>query len=710
MMRKYLIILGLFLSFSLNATRLHVVTDDSGNDLVNVLKYNKLDLTVFSSVNDALQSAKRGDAVMVLTSAYPDRMTVLTENDLDLCVKKNLRLFVEYPQMIPGRELGEVYEAKLERGVVTSSFWGPELPEMSILGLNGVHVIPVSDRHPLLALAKVAGFDHAHFGVDDVKSWPLIVKERNCIYALTKISDFRSSRFAPVNSWHIVIEKLVRWLVNDSRLELKFYPADPRPSYSKDAEVSESMRKEAVRKGAEWLWNGNLLIHPSWAKDYIHQYQTASNPNHFFGPPVSEDKLLGDGSFGVMEGHASEIYADGNQKYRYFIRADVQGEASMMMSAAYCLTGDRKYYDVAENLLDYLFYTSEFRGGTRGDRQSPSYGLLGWANTHLGAFFNDDNARCILGAIAASSMMDNQRWNQFIVENILANFRTCSIQGYQGGSLNEADIIENGWQFYAGRDYTNPHPHFESWMWACYLWLYDKCGYEPLLEKAKSGIRIMMENYPDGWHVQNGMQQERARMVLPLAWLVRVEDTPEHRHWLDIVVSRLLECQEPCGAIREELGSGAQDKNKILVTSNDAYGKNEAPLIAMNGDPVADMLYTCNFLFFALNEAAHATGNEKYADSVAELADFLVKIQIKSEAHKDIDGAWFRAFDYGRWDYWASNADDGWGAWSTLSGWIQSWIVTTEYLVDAKESYWDKTENMDMTDAFYTSKWMVDNL
>lgn len=94
------------------------------------------------------------------------------------------------------------------------------------------------------------------------------------------------------------------------------------------------------------------------------------------------------------------------------------------------------------------------------------------------------------------------------------------------------------------------------------------------------------------------------------------------------------------------------------------------PLISRNGDQVADMFYTCNFAFFAMNEAYHATG--KYKDAVTKLGDFLVKIQAQSTAHPDIDGAWMRAFDYSRWNYWASNADHGWGAWPTLSGWIQS--------------------------------------
>jgi hypothetical protein len=232
-------------------------------------------------------------------------------------------------------------------------------------------------------------------------------------------------------------------------------------------------------------------------------------------------------------------------------------------------------------------------------------------------------------------------------------------------------------------------------MWALYLWLYDKTGYEPLLQKAKSAIRITMEMYPDEWLWTNGIQQERARMILPLAWLVRIEDTAEHREWLDRIVSKLLENQVESGAIREELG-GADKGRYGRTKSNQEYGLHEAPLIFENGDPIADMLYTSNFAFFSLNEAAHATGEERYQEALEKLSDFLTRIQVKSDKFEDLDGAWFRAFDFDRWEFWASNADVGWGAWGTLTGWTQSWIVGTQVLVLQNQSYWELTRQSDI--------------
>ena len=47
---------------------------------------------------------------------------------------------------------------------------------------------------------------------------------------------------------------------------------------------------------------------------------------------------------------------------------------------------------------------------------------------------------------------------------------------------------------------------------------------------------MTMAAYPGKWRWTNGIAQERARMLLPLAWLVRLQDTPEHRAWLHRIV------------------------------------------------------------------------------------------------------------------------------------------------------------------------------
>ena len=71
------------------------------------------------------------------------------------------------------------------------------------------------------------------------------------------------------------------------------------------------------------------------------------------------------------------------------------------------------------------------------------------------------------------------------------------------------------------------------------------------------------------------------------------------------------------------------------------------------------------------------------------MAEFMVRAQVRSSAHPQFDGAWYRAFDFERWDYWASNSDSGWGAWCTEAGWSQSWISTVLSLRVLDRSLWD---------------------
>jgi hypothetical protein len=154
----------------------------------------------------------------------------------------------------------------------------------------------------------------------------------------------------------------------------------------------------------------------------------------------------------------------------------------------------------------------------------------------------------------------------------------------------------------------------------------------------------------------------------------------------------LLALQDECGALREEIGPAAQGQLRP-PTSNERYGTSEAPLIQENGDPVCDLLYTSNFAFLGLHEAAAATGDPLYSDAEDKLADLLCRIQARSSVHPELDGGWMRAFDFRRWDYWASDSDHGWGVWSIETGWTQAWITSVLAMRRLKTSFWDLTAN-----------------
>lgn len=635
-------------------------------------------------------------SLLIFAPGYPQQKVDLSEGFFQAAKEKNIKLYLEYPLWVPEISVEQdVIQTRLERGVVTSDVFGTDLPPMKILGINDCHVIPSNAKDPLIVLAKVAGFDDAPYGLEGVSQYPLLVNQGDHLFAFTKLSNIASGRYGPEDHWKTLWGYIIRKITDKEEFTFENWPRYLEPSFDEKTALTIEDKRTSVRKGVDWFYKGRFFIHPSWKDTWLRYQGDGTNP---VGPPIGDDAPNGDGTLGLLEGHSSNIYFDGSQQYRYWIRADVQGEASYALAAAANLLGEQSYIPPAKNLIDYIF-KSNLRTGPRSHTDSAAYGLIGWSHTHPGVYYGDDNARAILGILGASAHMDTDQWDKEMVEAILANFRTTGALGFRRNRLEQRDVQRNGWRYYWEREEVNPAPHFESWMWALYLWLYDKTGHEPLLTKAKSAIKITMEGYPEEWLWTNGIQQERARMILPLAWLVKVEDTPEHREWLDRVASKLLENQMDNGAIREELGG--EGKGRYGRTkSNAEYGLHEAPLIFENGDPIADMLYTSNFAFFSLNEAAHATGNPKYEEALIKLSDFLTRIQVKSDQFEDLDGAWFRAFDYGRWDFWASNADVGWGAWGTLSGWTQSWIVATQVLVLQDKSYWELTSKSGVDQHF----------
>jgi hypothetical protein len=661
------------------------------NDIYKLIEKEDFIVKRYTSISDLIHRSKVNSGVFILADGYPEHKNKIDEDLLLVANKKNLQLYIEYPESIKGIKISDsITHTKLERGIVISKVFGDKLPPLSLLGINDCHLISTVVNNPLIVMGKVAGFEKAEFGVGDVTTSPILFKLDNLLVATTKLSNFATARYGPSEHWKIIWEYIISEITQDNNFHFKNWLSYVSPSYSKEITLTKEAYTKSIEKGVLWYYKSRLLVDSSWIN--LLEERTAKNGKNVVYPLVNDDKQIGNGHFGILEGNASQIKLDGSQPGRWWVRADCQSETAFALSMSYEYLKRDEFKKTACNLLDYLFVRSNLRAGPRNDPSSPTYGLIGWATTDADAYYGDDNARVILSAIGASAAMDTSTWSKYIIEAILANFRTSGKEGFRGNWFRDSMIQRTGWQNLYQRDIINVHPHYESWLWACYLWLYNKTGWYPLLKRAKEAICIAMENYPN-WKWTNGIQQERGRMILPLAWLVRVEDTPLHRKWLSLITGDLLGSLQQSGAIREELGDNKRGKYGS-ITSNADYGVREAPLISKNGDPVADLLYTMNFAFFGLNEAAHATNDSIYFKAVDQIASFLVRIQVASKSHPELDGAWFRAFNYDNWDYWASNADQDWGAWCTETGWIQGWIVSTLILQQKHSSFWHQTKSI----------------
>lgn len=660
---------------------------------------NGLKVVRWSTPGEAIEVADAGSAVMVLAETYPFKTTGIGTVDFVAAAAKGLRMYVEFPSNLPGYAETEKRKLGVERCVITSEVFGPSLPPMRILCVHDCHFVTMPpDMKPHIVAARVAGYDTAVYGIADAEQFPILSQfaDASVLVSATKLSQFVTARYAPQGAFKQIWRFILGFLRPDLNICLDWEPA-VHASYRSSQRLSPDAQRVAVVRGVDWHFKARMLLHPAWKSQYVKHREGRQNTEFGTMAAMPEQGLpVGDGREGLLEGIGSVIDWQGNQPACWWLRSDCNGESALAFALHALLSGNDRSKTIARNLIDWVYLNNEIFENVP---LKASFGLLNWSPDNNVDNYQDNDVKAMLGCMGTAALLKTNRWDERLLTNILANFRTTGRHGFRGQKQIKTTLDAQGWQSRFHADTIHLAPHFEAWTWAAYLWLYHKTAFSPLLERTERGIRLMMEAYPYRWYWTNGIQQERGRMLLTLAWLLRVQDTPEHRSWLRRLFDDITLSQQASGAIAEEMGP-AHNGRCHAPAANAMYGLYEAPLIQRNGDPCADMLYTCNFTLLGLHEAYAVTGEKCYLEAEDNLAQFLVRVQVKSASHPELDGAWFRAFDFDKWEYWGSNADGAWGAWCVECGWTQGWIITTLALRELGFNLWDLTKNSSINSCF----------
>lgn len=696
------------------------------NDLYLTLKENKISCQRYYTPNEAIDNAAEGSGVMILADNYPEQTTEMNASLFEKAKHKKLRLYIEYPSYIPGVKIDDPRGTHWERAVVSSDAFAPELQKLSILAIHDCRYIPVDIENPDIVIARVAGYDNALYGLPEEK-FPVLVQPKGgdhgaLMVSTTKLSQFITARYAPSEAWPAVWKYIFTWLQPGKKAPKLKWTANVRPTYGIDEPLAYDAERQALKRGIDWYSKSRMLVSSPMMGIYdkTSDGEDISSSDHDWhsGNRITmlPDKApAGDGSFGVLEGYNSKIYQNGEQPAIWWRRSDCNGEVAGAMAIAGTVFQNPEYTKISNNIVDWLYFNSLMSVGDRAKPAHPAYGLIGWNDvpqyTGPGSmngyevYYGDDQARTLLGTILAGAALKTDRFDERLMKGLMANLRLTGQLGFQPDRIDQQDLVKNGIEYYQGLNSASYSGNFQAYLWACYLWAYQQTGYDLFLKQAKAGISTMMAGYPRKWGTI-GIQMDRSRMILPLAWLVRVEDTQQHRSWLRMIVED-LKPDIKTGTIADRIepetsnfGGGHYRTPK----SNEEYGTAEAPIIQRDGDPSSDMLYAVNFAFLGIREAAAVTGDQYYKDAEDKLAQFLTRIQIRSEARPELDGGWFRAFDFKRWEYWASSADGGWGAWSIETGWSQSWITITLALRQLNTSFWDITRDSNIKKHFENVK------
>lgn len=684
------------------------------NDLVRVLDGAGANIIRFDDAAAAATQSPPGTGVLILADQYPQQTTQLSPELFKQARDKRLRLYIEYPTSVPGLEFGAPQTLKtghwgniLERTIVASDAFGDALKKHRILMIHDCRYLPVAAKEPHLVVAQVAGYDDALYGLPPNNVHPILFEhdDGRVLVATTKLSQFVTARYAPLDAWEPVWRMILQWVEPNVKVPPLRWKPTVRPSFARDEELPADVERQALQRGADWYRKSGLLVDPS-SQAYYDRPSNQGPPNadwpdgHRAAPAARRslaghrDAPAGDGRFGLLEGFRSKIYWDGSQSVLWWRRADNVGESAGALALAGSALERPEFTRIGANLADWLTRESVLYNGPFTDPKHPAFGLAGWNDVpgyYAGAngydqLWGDDNARAWFGLLRAAAALRTDRFDERLAQQLLALMRLTGRTGFVVPHIDLPSLASDGWERHFTSSAENLSPHFQAYVQASLLWGANATGSPLFRERAIKGIRRMMEVYPQGWSATNSQfNQERARMLLPLAWLVRVEDTPEHREWLRRVAIDLTADMDDSGAILTKIHQGPAD--------NEAYGTLETTLIQTNGDPNTDLLYTTNFALVGLHEAAAATNESVYRDAADRLVHFLCRVQVQSESQPQLDGGWFRGFDYRRWEYWGSDADIGWSLYSMETGWISGEILSVFALRQMKTSLWELTAN-----------------
>lgn len=565
---------------------------------------------------------------------------------LDAARKGEARVLLECPQKYAGLEFGgECYADSFKaRTVVADQWFGDELPVCRILSQHNYILREV--KTPVrahLVTARVAGYRTACFGLDDAEQMPLLFEAPDCpnvMISVTPLASFIQSRFAPAADWKCVIGKLLGFLSGTDMVRID-YEMSVHPTYGANDELPEDAEERSFKRNAEWFYREMVFN------------------RH--------------GQIGVFEGLSSVIDVTGRQCINPELRCDCLGECAAVGALDYVISGEYAGKDMAEGLIKTLLDSDKVRDACPA---SQTFGSLFFSD-HSCSIYGDDNSRAALGAVLSEELLDDPKHAKKLLQVGYSLLRTTGPNGLRVPSLQQPEHFTGNrtWQNYHNNTYPECRPHYQAWHWALNCQLYALSGDRRFLDSAIAAMETANKCFPD-FYWQNGATGDWCRILLPYAMLVEVDDTPEHRQWLEKVADFFISKMNEYYTLPEVMGK-IELGHYPSPSCNADHGHGEAALVQFNGDPACDLLYSINYGFPGLHEAYMATGNPKYKEAVDKMASFFCRIQAASTDQPYIDGAWLRGFDYELWEFFGSAADSGWGPWCVETGWTNAWIAAT---------------------------------
>ncbi len=363
-----------------------------------------------------------------------------------------------------------------------------------------------------------------------------------------------------------------------------------------------------------------------------------------------------DGKYGIREGFSHNIHPDGRRIGANVVRTDCTGEAA----GAFMFSQNEKLRSIADNMFSLCYgpltvHSGEFENMVR------------WSEEAWGVCYQDDVARAIMPTLLASyfDMTDKYKQNALNALDFL-----CKTTPKDGLRPMRTDILEflreNKSVFelkQAEQGYASAH--YNAYYSAALLLGYLISGNEEFKAVGVRGIETLMSLYPETVR-EHSETSELCRLILPLALLYGVTRAENHKEMLYRVFRDLQKHRHESGGYAE------WDSGYKAVCFNNEGG--ECSLLAKNGDPVADLLYSVNWLPLGFAVAFLITNDGCFYQAWREICEFFIKTQLITES-AETNGGWCRGIDLNRLEYFGIPHDVGWGPCCIETGWTVAEIT-----------------------------------
>ena len=456
--------------------------------------------------------------------------------------------------------------------------------------------------------------------LEDARNRALWFHGDNLLVCTFRICNYARSRFSPAGRWNALVGFIAKWLTG-AKPEMGVIPPAYELSEAADDGTLGARVEQAVIKASDWAERADMLVD--------------------------------EGRLGILEGFGTEIYPDGSQRVSRQVRNDCTGEAALLYAMRYMLDGDERYLKISDNLLDYCFDFLQVK-------EAGLYcGMQRWTENAWGVCYADDCARVLLALLFKNLFLGSRA---HMDECVMSCDFLIGTTGTDGLRVWRTDMIALGpdeAEKLRSTPSNFPSAHYNAYYLGALALTYRLTGHRRFLEVAQKGLEAMMAVYPDMLR-EISETEAMSRLVLPLALLFWATGEAKHKEFLYRVAEDLQRFRHKTGAYMEwDTGY----KANLNMTEG-----GECSLLTKNGDPVADLLYSLNWLPQGFIVAYFATGDDMFYDLWRGISRFMCTAQVKSD-NPAIDGAWARGYDLERLEIAGLPNDIGWGPWAIESGW-----------------------------------------